>query len=110
MEAARSDYYYEIHQISEEKFRMQFVVSSKNLSEQNQRVCDILDQYFYNKKKKEDWQWRTYYATSNKKVSDELSKQQIYKALDDLWKELKRNEENIVSVVSAHLSTDEGRF
>ena len=107
---SKSDYYYEIHQISEEKFRMQFVVSSKNLSEQNQRVCDILDQYFYNKKKKEDWQWRTYYATSNKKVSDELSKQQIYKALDDLWKELKRNEENIVSVVSAHLSTDEGRF
>jgi len=97
---SKSSYYLEIHQINDTSFRIQLVLNSKNISEECMKACEKLNELYFQSWWKDGWQWRTYFMTKTRKVGDDISEESIYISLDQLWEEVKEQENKIIKCFS----------
>ena len=81
-------------------FFVQLAISSKNISEEQRAIADLLSDKFRKSNPKEDWQWRTPFKSSTKQLPEALTKESIYNALDECLKEIYLFEEEVKKALS----------
>ncbi|MGV8111259.1 PDDEXK-like family protein [Methanospirillum sp.] len=93
--STKKPYYYEIVNRGDRIF-IQFVVSSKGLTDYHNQVIAALNKHFPSKIQKERWQWRTYKANSRPyAVDDDYTMEQIIEKLDEFWAEMEKYEKKV---------------
>lgn len=91
----KNHYFYEIRNIEGKKYFMQFMLSSKNMTDEQKNICDKISAKYEPKVKKDNWQWRTCYSTDFVTVDEELSEKEIKNNLDSMFAEIKEFEKNV---------------
>lgn len=81
-------YFYEIVNRSGKGVYIQFSISSRNITEDFRTVCDRINEFYPAKFGKEDWQWRTPFKTQTVAIDEELSKDEIFAALNGCLEEI----------------------
>lgn len=74
-------YFYEIVNRTGYNARINFVISSKNTTDDFRAICDRINTCYPVKKEKEEWEWRTHFRTATFEI-DALSVEAIYPKLD----------------------------
>lgn len=90
-------YFYELFNNQGKDFWIQFVICSKNLTEDERLTCDKINQFSPSKQQKENWQWRTHYSTRHVKLEETISKEKVFDQLDRLLKDIKDYESRLFS-------------
>lgn len=90
-------YFYEILNIDGNEFYIQFVVNSRNLSDEQREMCEKINELHPSKQQKENWQWRTHFTTKHSKVDDDISEEKIFEQLDKKLDEIKNFEKILMS-------------
>lgn len=96
---SRNPYFYEIQNNAGKDFSIQFVVSSKDLTDEMKLTIDRINEVSPSKIKKENWKYRTFFSTKRVKVEDELSKEKVFEQLDKLLKDCKAFETKVVEAL-----------
>lgn len=92
--------FYEVVNRTGNSFFVQLAISSKNISEEQRAIADLLSDKFRKSNPKEDWQWRTPFKSSTKQLPEALTKESIYNALDECLKEIYLFEEEVKKALS----------
>lgn len=96
-----SPYFYEIQNNGGKDFSIQFVVSSKDLTDEMKLTVDRINNAFPSKIKKENWKFRTFFSTKRVKVEDEMPKEKVFDQLDKLLKDCKAFEMKVLEALQA---------
>lgn len=95
-------YIYDIINLDGNEFYMQFIVSSKNISDEQRQRCDEVNEILPAKHQKQNWQWRTHYSDKHVKTDDELSEEKIFAQLDKKFKDLRTRENELKEKICGH--------
>lgn len=95
----KNHYFYEIRNNEGTGFLLSLTLSSRNLTEEQRDICNKINEYFPSKQQKDNWQWRTPFATKQVKLDEELSEEKIFEQLDKKMNELKEFEEKLRKVM-----------
>lgn len=95
----KNHYFYEIRNIDGSGFLLSLALSSRNLSDEQRAICDKINEHFPSRTQKENWQWRTPFATKQVKIDEELSEEKLFEQLDKKLDELKAFEEKLSKVM-----------
>lgn len=87
-------YFYEIVNRTGYNARINFVISSKNTTDDFRAICDRINTCYPVKKEKEEWEWRTHFRTATFEI-DELSAEAIYPKLDAALAQILEFEEEL---------------
>ncbi len=74
------------------RFHIQLVLSSINMSDELKELSNIINKHFKAKIQKENWQYRTIYNTTRSNIGDEYDEDKIYQQLDSKLKEIEKFE------------------
>ena len=85
----KNHYFYEIRNFDGGAFLLSLALSSKNLSDEEMKICNKINEHFPSKQQKVNWQWRTPFTTKQVKVDEEVSEDKIFEQLDKKLQELK---------------------
>ena len=88
-------YFYEIINCTGNSVYIQFVISSKNITEEYRAICDQINELYPARLKKWDWKWRTHFRTSTITFSEQLSKEEIFAGLDACLLEIRQFEREL---------------
>lgn len=88
-------YFYEILNRTGKSVYIQFVISSKNITDDFRAVCDRINELYPAKMGKENWQWRTPFKTRMITFGEKLSKEEIFVGLDECLIEIQQFEANL---------------
>lgn len=87
-------YFYEIVNRTGYNARINFVISSKNTTDDFRAICDRINTCYPVKKEKEEWEWRTHFRTATFEI-DELSAEAIYPKLEAALAQILEFEEEL---------------
>ena len=88
-------YFYEIVNRTGNSAYIQFVISSRNATEEFLDLCDRINGFYPAKFHKEDWKWRTHFRTATFHFGDSLSREEIFEKLDRCLEEIQRFETDL---------------
>lgn len=93
---SKNHYFYEIRNIEEKEFCMQFVLNADNATAEQKELFEKINKISPSKMQKENWQWRTHFATKHIKDFDEIDEDIIKGQLDKLLNECLSFENNLL--------------
>lgn len=85
-------YFYEIVNRTGNSVYIQFVISSKNITDEYRKICDRINELYPARRRNWDWVWRTHFKTSIFTFSEELSRDEIFAGLDGCFSEIRKFE------------------
>lgn len=89
-------YFYEIVNNDGKEFSIQFVVNSENKSEEQTVIFNRINSISPSKQQKDNWLWRTHFATKHCKIEEEIDEDKITVQLDKLLSEVFDFEEQLI--------------
>lgn len=95
----KNHYFYEIKNIDGTGFLLSLALSSRNLSEEQREICNRINEHFPSRQQKENWQWRTPFATKVVKIDEETTEEKIFEQLDKKLEEIKAFEKKLVEAM-----------
>ena len=81
-------YFYEIINRTGDSVYIQFVISSKNITDEYRAICDRINELYPARRRNWDWVWRTHFKTSLFTFREELSRDEIFAGLDECFSEI----------------------
>lgn len=94
-------YFYEIINRNGKEAYIQFAISSKNITDEIRAVCDRINEFYPAKVGKKEWQWRIPFKTSTISITEGLSKDVIFSALDSCLDEILAFEADLAGKIKA---------
>ena len=90
-------YYYELYIKKGRAARFTLVFSSKGLPEEYKSAINIINNKHGKKKKNDNWSFLHTYKTNRHLYGDEITKESVYAALNECWKEVRQFETEVAS-------------
>ena len=95
----RTHYFYEIMNEQEKWIRIQFALSGKNIPPDLKRICEKINEKFPSRTHKENWEWRLHYCSPKTKLTENTTKEDIIKALEESYMMVKAFEQRMLDEV-----------
>lgn len=89
-------YFFEIKNNDGKEFSIQFVLSSENKTEEQSVVFDKINQLYPSKQQKDNWLWRTHFASKHCKIEDDINEEKILDQLDKQLNEVLEFQQNLI--------------
>ncbi|WP_242839438.1 DUF262 domain-containing protein [Butyrivibrio sp. NC2002] len=86
--ATRNHYFYEIVNKQGKKLFMQFAMSGKNLSEEQRKICNRINEISPSRTQKENWQWKLPFVSKRVGLDETTTKEDISRILDESYEEI----------------------
>lgn len=74
-------------------------LSSRNLTDEQREICNQINEHLPSKQQKENWQWRTPFATKSVKIDEETSEDKIFEQLDKKLEEVRSFERKLAEAM-----------
>ena len=94
-------YFYEIRNPNGNEFYIQLALSSKAIPDDLLAMCDRINTYYPSRQQKENWQWRTPFATKHSKTDEDLSEEKIFEQLDRKLEEVRAFEVRLKQLLTS---------
>ena len=88
-------YFYEIVNRTGDSVYIKLAISSKNITDEYRGICNRINEFYPTKMEKEHWLWRTPFKTKTRCFSNELSKEEIFRDLDECFAEIQQFESEL---------------
>ena len=93
-------YFYEIRNTADgNDFYIQLALSAKEMTDEQKKVCEQINQYYPSRHQKEDWLWRAPFATKHARTDDEMSEEKIRTSLDKQLEEVLTFEDKLKKIL-----------
>ena len=92
-------YFYEIVNNDGKYFSIQFVLSSKNKSEEQSVIFDKINSISPSKQQKDNWLWRVHFKTKTCKIEEEIDEDKVFDQLDKLLSEVFAFEKDLIEKI-----------
>ena len=89
-------YFYEIVNRTGRSLYIQFVISSKNITEEFRETCDQINSLYPARRRKWEWLWRNHYRTRTVSIDGEPSEEEIFAGLDACLEEIQQFEVDLL--------------
>lgn len=89
-------YFYEIKNRNDQEVSIQLVVSVENAKIELLATCEKINAIYPVKAKSEQWKWRTIFRTKGIESNDGITKEIMFKGLDECLKELQAFEQDLI--------------
>ena len=95
-------YFYEIVNQTGSSVYIQFVISSKNITDAYRTVCDRINELYPARRRNWDWVWRNHFRTGTIPLGEKLSKNEIFAGLDQCYEEIRKFERELAQKLAAY--------
>jgi hypothetical protein len=92
----KNHYFYEIVNNQGKKLFMQFALSGKNLSEEQRRICNRINEISPSRTQRENWQWKLPFVSTRVRLDENTKKEDILRILEDSYKQIMEFEKKII--------------
>lgn len=97
----KNHYFYEIKNNNGKEFSIQFVLSSENKTEKQSEIFEKINNLYPSKQQKDNWLWRTHFASKHFKIEDDINEEKIFDNLDKAYTEIIEFQKNLISQLKA---------
>lgn len=88
-------YFYEIINRNGQNVHIQFVINSKNITDEFREICNRIYDIYPSAFDNEDWKWRTHFRTGKIFIGDEIDKEKLFSGLDQSLEEIRTFEADL---------------
>ena len=92
-----SHYYYEIVNRTGNSIFIQLSLSSKNITDNQREVCELINKISPSKYNKENWLWRIPLRTMKVDLADYPTKEELFSKLDKLLTEIINKQDKLIN-------------
>ena len=92
-------YFFEVVNNKGESVYMKLALSGENMSDEQAKVFERINEAFPSGNKKVDWKWRSPFRTNSIKISKDMDDEEIVQILNELYAELQEYEGELIKVL-----------